>query len=203
MSEYDVASLYERHAREYDGDRDRSLRERWWLDRFIACVRPGGTVLDLGCGMAEPIGRYLIEQGLRVVGVDASQSMIRTCRVRFPESEWLVADMRKLELDRRFDGVLAWDSFFHLNQVDQRSMFPRFASHLRRGAPLLFTSGPAESEVVGMYCSEPLYHASLSPEEYRVLLAGSGFTEKAHKAEDAECGGHTVWLATHDAVART
>jgi hypothetical protein len=28
--------------------------------------------------------------------------------------------LRGLKLDRRFDGTLAWDSFFHLNKGDQR-----------------------------------------------------------------------------------
>jgi hypothetical protein len=30
------------------------------------------------------------------------------------DAEWLVSDMRRLALERRFDGVLAWDSLFHL-----------------------------------------------------------------------------------------
>ena len=194
-----VSDLYERHAEAYDRDRDRSLQERAWLDRFLVHVRPGGTVLDIGCGMGEPIARYLLDRGVRVVGVDASPSMIKRCRARFPDSEWLVADMRELELDRRFDGVLAWDSVFHLGMDAQQGMFPRFAAHARPGAPLMFTSGPAEGEVVGSYCEEPLYHASLSPAKYEKLLATSGFVVRAYVADDPETGQHTVWLATYDA----
>ena len=139
-----VIDLYERHARAYDADRSRSLQERAWLDRFLGHVPAGGTVVDLGCGSGEPIARYLIDRGIGVVGVDASPSMIDMCRARFPDSEWLVVDMRELELERRFEGILAWDSFFHLGVDDQRDMFPRFARHARHGAPLMFTSGPAE-----------------------------------------------------------
>jgi hypothetical protein len=29
-------------------------------------------------------------------------------RERFPDQGWIVADMRTLTLDRRFDGILAW-----------------------------------------------------------------------------------------------
>ena len=47
-----ITSLYERHARDFDRDRSRSLQERAWLDRFLGHVRPSGTVLDVGCGMA-------------------------------------------------------------------------------------------------------------------------------------------------------
>ena len=193
-----VIDLYERHARAYDRDRSRSLQERAWLDRFLGYVPPGGTVLDVGCGMGEPIASYLLQRGVHVVGVDAAQSMIDLCRARFPDSEWIAADMRELDFGRRFDGILAWDSFFHLDMDDQRAMFPRFASHMRVGAPLMFTSGPAEGVAIGTYCEEPLYHASLSPQEYEQRLVTNGFVVRAHVPEDPTCGQHTVWLATYE-----
>lgn len=192
-----TAELYEQCVAAYDRDRGRSLQERRWLDRFLAHVRPGGTILDMGCGMGEPIARYFIERGHAVFGVDASASMIALCRERFPDSVWLVADMRAIDLERRFDGMLAWDSLFHLSRDDQRAMFRRFASHAEPAAPLLFTSGPAEGEAIGSYCGQPLYHASLGPAEYERLLASAGFEVRAHVAEDPACGGHTVWLATY------
>lgn len=198
VSNDSVRGLYERHAEAYDRDRGRSLQERGWLDRFLSHVPSGGTVLDLGCGMGEPIARYLIERGFEVVGVDGSSSMIERCRARFPDSEWIVADMRELELGRKFDGVLAWDSFFHLSMDNQRGMFSRFASHARPGAALMFTTGPDEGEAIGSYQGEPLYHASLAPAEYEQLLTTSGFEVKAFMADDADCGGHTIWLATFD-----
>jgi hypothetical protein len=39
-----------------------------------------------------------------------------------PHQEWIIADMRRVSLDRRFDGILAWDNFFHLDHDDQRRM---------------------------------------------------------------------------------
>ena len=195
MSSADMVSLYERHADQYDRDRSRALPEKDWLDRFLALARPGGAILDIGCGMAEPIARYLFEAGFAVIGIDASPSLIAMCRRRFAQGEWRVGDMRELALDRRFDGLLAWDSSFHLTMADQRAMFPRFAAHALPGAPLLFTSGPSRGEATGSYCGEPLYHASLDPQEYEALLSANGFSVVAHVAEDAQCGHHTVWLA--------
>ncbi|MGH8596959.1 MAG: class I SAM-dependent DNA methyltransferase [Gammaproteobacteria bacterium] len=197
MSDAAIIDLYEQHARDFDRDRSRSLQEQAWLDRFLGHVRPSGTVLDIGCGMAEPIARYLIEVGFRVVGIDSSPSLIEICRARFPDSEWFVADMRQLALSRRFDGILAWDSFFHLGMGDQRAMFARFAAHALPGAPLMFTSGPSEGETFGSYCGEPLYHASLDPTEYEQLLAANRFSVRAYLSDDPECGEHTVWLATY------
>jgi SAM-dependent methyltransferase len=191
-----IADLYEKHARDFDRDRGRALWEGAWLDRFLRYVVPAGTVLDIGCGMGEPIARYVIEAGFAAVGTDSSRSMIEMCRRRFPASEWFVTDMRRLALGRRFAGLLAWDSLFHLRHDDQRLMFPVFAAHALPGAPLLFTSGSAEGEAIGSYCGEPLYHASLAPAEYVRLLADNGFSVRAYRAEDPECESHTVWLAT-------
>lgn len=195
-----IIPLYDRHARDFDRERGRELHEKGWLDRFIALVRPSGTVLDLGCGTGEPIARYLADAGLRVVGVDSSPAMIGMCRERFPGQEWVVADMRHLALARRFDGILAWDSFFHLRAEDQRLMFPRFEAHAAPGAALMFTSGPHAGEAIGSYHEQPLYHASLDSAEYERLLAANGFLVRAHVRDDPECGGHTVWLATCDAA---
>jgi SAM-dependent methyltransferase len=190
-----VVALYERHVRDFDRDRNRSLPERAWLDRFLGYLPPSSSVLDIGCGMGEPIARYIINSGFSVVGIDASRSMVDICRARFPDSEWLEADMRTLALGRQFGGVLAWDSFFHLHMDDQRPMFSRFADHALPGAPLMFTTGASEGEAIGSCWGEPLYHASLAPAEYERLLCANGFTVRAFQADDGECLGHTVWLA--------
>ncbi len=190
----DIIDLYERRARDYDRDRGRSLQEKRWLDRFLTAAT-GRAILDLGCGMGEPIARHLVDRGASVTGVDSSPTMIGMCRERMPGAEWLVADMRTLALERRFDGVLAWDSFFHLSRDDQRAMFPLFAAHAAPGAALLFTSGTSEGVAIGSYHGEPLFHASLDAAEYGRLLVSNGFSVLDHVAEDPDCGGHTVWLA--------
>jgi trans-aconitate methyltransferase len=190
-----IVGLYERHAESFDKERGKTLFEKSWLDRFLALLPRGGTILDLGCGSGEPIARYFIKAGFRLTGADSSQNMIALCRQRFPLERWIVADMRSLSLDEKFNGVLAWDSFFHLRAEDQRKMFPIFSSHAVPGAALMFTSGPHADVAMGEYQGEPLYHASLDPAEYRALLAGNGFEEIAQVSNDPACGGRTVWLA--------
>ena len=63
----------------------------------------------------------------------------------------------------------------------------------------MFTSGPEHGEALGIFESEVLYHASLSPEEYRALLAENGFAVVRTIANDPDCTGHTVWLARRTA----
>lgn len=193
----DIIPLYERNTKYWDSDRGRRLIEKAWLDRFMG-LQPGERhVLDLGCGSAEPIARYLVEDGCDVTGIDAAPSMIDMCRQRFPEQTWLVADMRKLSLNRIFSGIVAWNSFFHLPPDDQREMFSIFRSHATQGSALMFTSGTTHGVSVGEYRGAPLYHASLDSAEYRELLITHGFDVVTHVVEDPDCGGHTIWLARY------
>jgi SAM-dependent methyltransferase len=191
-----IISLYQRHATDWDKQRGcDSLFEKPWLDRFLALLPPRASILDVGCGSGKPVARYFIEKGYDVTGVDSSPALIDICKNRFPEFDWLVADMRKLSLNRRFEGILAWDSFFHLCSEDQRIMFPIFRNYAAATAALMFTSGPSHGEAISSYKDEPLYHGSLDAEEYRSLLKQNGFDVVSHVVEDPDCGYHTVWLA--------
>ena len=186
---------YEKHALAWEADRrNGGWNERPWHDRFVANLPSGAEVLDLGCGGGDPVASHLHACGLHVTGVDSSPTMISLCRQRLPDHEWIVADMRRLSLGRRFDGVLAWDSFFHLDHDSQRAMFAIFAAHASPGAMLMFNTGDRHGEAIGNYRGDPLYHASLAPGEYRSLIDQSGFETVDHTVEDAQAGGRTVWL---------
>jgi SAM-dependent methyltransferase len=171
----DVWKLYEAHARAFDRDRGRSLMESAYLEEIVAAIKPNARVLDLGCGAGDPIARFFIERGFDLTGVDAAPAMIAISKERFPDAKWVVADMRGIVLPLCFDAVIAWDSFFHLNRDEQRAMFAVFAKHVTPGGVLLFTAGPRDGEVSGYLYGNELYHASLAPDEYRTLLAASGF----------------------------
>jgi trans-aconitate methyltransferase len=190
-----IIGLYQRHANSFDRERGRGLFEKPSLDRFLALLQPGASILDLGCGSAEPIARYLKGQGCHVTGVDSSPALIEICKSRFPEQNWIVNDMRTLSLSRRFDGILAWDSFFHLCPEEQPHMFSVFRTHAAPHAALMFTSGSVHGEAIGEFQGEPLYHGSLDTAEYRSLLEHNGFAVVSHVVEDRRSGAHTVWLA--------
>ena len=198
-----IIDHYERQARAWAEDRRRAgWNDKPWHDRFVAALPKGARVLDLGCGSGVPVAENLVACGLRVTGVDASPTLITLCRERMPKQVWIVADMRSLALDATFDGILAWDSFFHLAPHDQRHMFEVFARHAAERATLMFNAGPARGEPVGTYRGDPLYHASLDPAEYDALLKEIGFEVVAHVAEDPDAGGRTAWLARSGAPER-
>lgn len=182
-----LSHSYNTIATWFDANRRKDLVEKEYLDLITQTIPPAAAVLDLGCGAGEPLAKFFIERGYFVTGIDASWKMIEICKEKFSSQNFtqtfqknlaenfFVADMRDLNLGRKFEIILAWDSFFHLTKGEQRSMFATFAAHITRGGILAFTSGPKDGEVWSDNNGEMLYHASLSVEEYRELLAKFGF----------------------------
>ncbi|WP_445117107.1 class I SAM-dependent methyltransferase [Acinetobacter sp. WZC-1] len=192
-----IIEIYKKHGRAWTEKRGQCLYEKAWLDHFLALLPEHSAILDLGCGSGRPIAAYLIAQGHCITGMDSSDVMIDMARNNFPEQHWVQADMRQIDLNQKFQGILAWDSFFHLTADDQRQMFQQFSQSAERGTVLMLTTGPEQGEAMGDMFGEVLYHASLSQDEYRELLKTHGFKVVNMIAEDAECAGHTVWLAQY------
>lgn len=190
-----VYESYEKIADWYDEHRSRDLMEKKYLELIIQSIPKGGSILDLGCGMGEPLAQFFIERGYQVTGIDASREMIKLCQRRFPGQHFFIADMRYIELHEQFDAIIAWDSFFHLPPDDQRAMFGIFESHVKPQGILMFTSGADSGEVWGENGGQNLYHASLSIDEYNQLLQEHHFVVIKHEIEDPTCGDHTVWIA--------
>jgi trans-aconitate methyltransferase len=187
--------VYSRNCEQFDAERSKTLFERKWLEKFQNLLPHESHILDVGCGSAEPIARFFIEQGIQLTGIDFSPEMIKFAKSRFPDQDWIVNDMRNLDLGRKFDGLISWHSFFHLTQSEQRTTLVRFANHLKPNAPLMLTVGTYEGNVIGHVCKETVYHSSLSPKEYRDILSELDIDVIEFVAEDPECGMATIILA--------
>lgn len=190
-----IRDVYETQAERFDSQRSRVLFEARWLARFAACLPNGGRVLDLGCGGGDPIARWFIAEGFKVTGVDFATAMLDIARARWPEGDWRQADMRGFDLKECFDGIVAWNSFFHLTPVEQQGCIARMAVHLKPGGTLLMTVGPDAGEVSGTVGDRSVYHASLSPAQYAACLEENGLRMTGYLAEDPETNKHSVLMA--------
>jgi SAM-dependent methyltransferase len=192
-----VFKVYDRIANWFSKHRDVELFEKNYLDALVAFLPNEGSVLDLGCGTGKPILDYLLGKNLNVTGVDASFAMLEIAKSNFPSTEFILQDMRLLNLSRRFDAIIAWHSFFHLPAADQREMFKLFEEHLNSNGILLFTSGPEHGEAWGINGGENLFHASLDQKEYERLLSKHNFKVLKHVVKDPYCGYATIWMAQY------
>ncbi len=63
-------------------------------------------VLDLGCGTGE-LSAQIAALGARVVGLDASATMLGRARKQFPDLEWIEGDAQNFDVGTGFDAVFS------------------------------------------------------------------------------------------------
>lgn len=192
-----VYQVYDKIVDWFDEHRSRNLMERPYLDLVVQQLNPGASILDIGCGMGEPIAQFFIEQGFALTGVDGSQKMIDLAQCRFAGHRFIASDMRQLNLGEKFDAIISWHCLFHLPPEDQRRMFPLIEAHLKPGGIFVMTTGSEAGEIWGSNGGEALYHASLSLKEYQDLLQAHHFEVIKHCAMDPACGNATPWVAKY------
>lgn len=191
-----IADIYQRHAERFDARRRQStpFLEAGWMARFIESAKPGGRILDLGCGSGFPIAAHLVDQDFAVEGVDIASAMIELCQKAWPDQTWRVGDMRTVELSGPYDGAIAWHSSFHLPANDQARLIHRVSPALAPGAPFMFTSGDGDGVAWGDMFGDPLFHASLAPGRFETALEEAGLEVVERRFNDETCGGAGVWL---------
>ena len=84
--------------------------------------RPGGRVLELGCGTGHKL-IPIASDGHPCVGLDFSSDMLAEARRKADERgvavEWVQGDMRDFDLGRTFDFVfIAANSLLHLHEAE-------------------------------------------------------------------------------------
>ncbi len=126
--------------REWDAsayDRVSDVQEDWSRGVLERLELSGDEiVLDAGCGSGR-VTRLLLErlpEG-RVIGVDASRSMIEAAREALGDrTEFIVSDLLDLDLDEAVDAVFSNATFHWI--LDHRKLFERLYAALRPGGAL-------------------------------------------------------------------
>lgn len=141
-----AADPFDQHAARYAavwGEDPVARRQRaavW--DLIGRAVPPGARVLDGGCGIGLDL-RWLLDQGHRAVGLDASPGMLAEARARAPEAE---LHRRALDAPGALDDLGLFDAalldFGVLNCLSLGPAAQALARALRPGAPLVLVPMP-------------------------------------------------------------
>jgi trans-aconitate 2-methyltransferase len=118
-------------------DRLADPQEQWGREVLARLDLKGDeTVLDAGCGTGR-VTKLIVERVSdgRVIGVDASESMIETARENLgPDVELIHADLLDLELEEPVDVVYSNATFHWV--TDHELLFQRLHAVLRPGGRL-------------------------------------------------------------------
>lgn len=111
------------------------------IEDWSKFLRPGQAVLDVGCGCGGPYTQCLIDRGVKVYGIDASQTLIHEYEKRFPG---VMASCEAAEesvyYGLKYEAILSVGLIFLLSNEDQAKVLQKMAIALKKGGKLLFSS---------------------------------------------------------------
>ena len=135
-------------------------------EMFLKHIKPGGRILDLGCGSGRD-SRAFLERGYEVVAVDGSRELAKIAGAYIGQKV-IVADFREFEPEGTFDGIWACASLLHLLREEIAAVMRRMAAHLAEGGCFYasFKYGEFQGERNGRYFTD------MTEESFRELLEG-------------------------------
>ncbi len=142
---------------------------------FTQLIKPGGRILDIGCGTGRPIAEFLSLSGFCVTGIDISNEMIKKARAaNLENASFLKQDIMDYSTDIKYDGIIAFDSLWHIAKNRQPHIYGKISSLMNNNAYFLFTHGNRNNETEGTMFGQPFYYGALSACEVHTLLKRAG-----------------------------
>jgi len=195
----DLKATYNRIAEDWFKDHH---GDTWWIEgtnKFVSFLKPGALVLDVGCG-AGVKSKYLLDKGLKVVGVDFSEKMVEIAKREVPGVTFRVADIKDLSvLKENFDGILAQAVLLHIPKSEAGDVVKGLRDKLVDGGYLYIAvkqkrEGGKEEEILKEddYGYEyERFFSYFTPPEIQKYIADAGM-EICY--ENVALSGHTNWI---------
>ena len=144
-----LKSTYDKIAEDWHEDHK---NDDWLLegtDAFISFLSKGNLILDVGCGTGIK-AKYLIDHGLKVIGIDFSDKMIEIAKRENPAGDFRVLDLKDIsKIQEDFDAVFAQAVLLHIPKNEAESTLKSLIAKLKPSGYLYVAvkeSRPGKSE---------------------------------------------------------
>jgi len=153
----------------------------------IADLRPGETVVDLGCGRGRDVIRAaeLVGAAGQAIGVDASEAMLAAARAGRPPGlarvTYVASDLERIDLpDSIADVVISNCTINHAR--DKAAVYREIHRLLRPAGRVVVSDVVAERELPASVREDPVawaecYGGAIPEAEYLDAIRGSGFVD--------------------------
>lgn len=171
-----VKKSYNKIAATYYSNRDLN-KFNGELDKFIELLPKEAHVLDAGCGAGIPTAKYLVNKGLKVTGVDISDTMLKMARNNVPKGNFLNQDLNNLDFEKEnFDGVISVYTLFHIPKNNHEKIFRQVFEILKPGGIMLINTGVSDSEGISSFFGEPMFWSNYDPKKTLEIVKSIGFS---------------------------
>lgn len=171
-----VESGYDKIAESYYNHRDLNKFNNE-LEKFVSLLPNNAHILDAGCGAGIPTAKFLVQHGIRVTGIDLSETMLNLARDNVPKASFIKMDMNNLQFDENtFDGIVSVYSLFHIPKKHHFSIFQKFFKILKPGGILLINTGISESDGISLFFGVPMLWSNFDPKTTLELIKKGGFS---------------------------
>lgn len=165
------------------------------IKEFAAYLPANARVLDIGCGTGKPMGSYLATYDFEITGIDFAEKMIQIAQNQnIQNAQYFLADITNFETTERFDGIIAWDSLFHLQKMDQNKIYLKIANLLNTNGYFLFTHGRQDNEHSSSMLEQIFYYSSLDKEHVLELMMEVGLIVQKSRENYKEGKDERDWI---------
>ena len=146
------------------------------MNKLVALLRSGGSLLDIGCGSGNPVDVFLASS-FKVTGVDISIAQIECAKQNVPDATFIHSDATVVEFpDSAFDSIISIYAIEHIPREEHQQFFDRLHRWLRQhGYFLLAIEANASSDVYGTFLGFPTFRSCFDAAATKNLLIKSGF----------------------------
>lgn len=189
-----VRAGYDAIGERYHDWSHRNATRLAFVEEVLRRLRPGSTVVDLGCGPGDPATRMLAEHHT-VLGVDLSMEQLRIARRLAPGAGLVQADLVDFSLRAaEADAVVSFFALGHLPPQAHAPLLHRAATWLRPGG-LLLTSAPLNpgTAVEEGWLGVPMYFGGIGVAATVQAVTDAGLVvESAREVAEDEGDGRVV-----------
>ena len=114
---------------------------------WVQSLPRNSSVLDLGCGSGIPLTKVIVDEGMQVYGIDASQSLVTEFQKNLPDIFIACEPVEESTFfNQKFDAILAWGLLFLLPETVQMDVLHKVSNALEPGGKFLFTAPYQKAE---------------------------------------------------------
>lgn len=158
---------------------DQKKYDKLLLDKFSSMLMVDSLICDAGCGPSGHIGKYLVDKGHKVIGIDLSQRCIDIATSYNPQMEFKVMDIMHTDFRNDFfDAIISFYSIIYTPKAYIATMFSEFNRILKINGKLLIVvkKGAGEGLIEDeWYEGDKVYFTHFLENEIKDFFSQSNF----------------------------